>query len=61
MMYVKPGSASDREYSVPSISDLILTKELDASSPYLYQKSLMGESLGKVVIQAVMRLITRCI
>jgi type VI secretion system secreted protein Hcp len=51
-IYVKPGSSADREYSFPKISDLILTKELDVSSPYLYQKSLTGESLDKVVIQA---------
>jgi type VI secretion system secreted protein Hcp len=51
-IHVRPGSSNDREFSAPTISDLILTKELDASSPYLYQKSLTGESLGKVIIQA---------
>ena len=51
-LYVKPGSSADREYSTPKISDITLTKELDASSPYLYQHSIAGDSLGKVVIQA---------
>jgi type VI secretion system secreted protein Hcp len=51
-IHVKVGSSSDREYSMPKISDMTLTKELDASSPYLYQNSLVGDSLGKIVIQA---------
>ena len=51
-IHVEPGSGANREYSTPRISDLILAKELDASSPYLFQKSLTGSTLGKIVIQA---------
>jgi type VI secretion system secreted protein Hcp len=51
-MHVNLGSGADRDYSRPQISDVTLVKELDASSPYLYQNSFEGKSLDKVIIHA---------
>lgn len=49
---IKIGSAQDREHGVPKISDFIITKTLDMSSPYLFEQSLVGTSLGDVKIDA---------
>jgi len=48
----KVGHQSDREYGVPNISDFIVSKMLDKSSPYLFEASLVGDSLGEVKIYA---------
>jgi type VI secretion system secreted protein Hcp len=41
------GSAKERESSEPSISEVVVTKEMDASSPYLFLESCIGK--GKKV------------
>jgi len=42
------GAAADRESSAPSISEIVVTKDSDSSSPKLLNEALQGE--GKTVI-----------
>lgn len=42
------GGSADRESSAPSVSEIVVTKAQDASSPLLMNEALQGE--GKVVI-----------
>lgn len=49
---VRPGQVSDREHTTPSIGDVILTKQLDKSSPYLFEAGCTGTSLGQIKIDA---------
>jgi type VI secretion system secreted protein Hcp len=44
------GAAADREASAPSVSEVVLTKNSDASSYKLFQESLVGEGDKKVKI-----------
>jgi type VI secretion system secreted protein Hcp len=48
----KVGNVQDREHGIPKISDFIITKNLDKASPYLFEQSLVGTSLGDVKIDA---------
>jgi type VI secretion system secreted protein Hcp len=36
------GKGKDREASAPSISEITLTKEMDSSSPFLFQEATVG-------------------
>ncbi|MDB4426389.1 type VI secretion system tube protein Hcp [bacterium] len=38
------GTQSNREASHPSLSEISLSKQMDDSSPYLFQESVVGES-----------------
>ena len=49
-IFVKPGHVSDRECGIPNITDFIITKEVDKASPYLFEASLTGVSLGAAFI-----------
>uniref|UniRef100_UPI003F708859 type VI secretion system tube protein Hcp n=1 Tax=Elioraea sp. TaxID=2185103 RepID=UPI003F708859 len=48
------GRAAKRESSAPSISEVVVTKVMDVSSPKLLEESLIGQS-GKMVKVAVTR------
>ncbi|MCC6785182.1 MAG: type VI secretion system tube protein Hcp [Planctomycetes bacterium] len=41
------GRSTDREASLPSLSEVTLTKQMEDSSPYIFQEALRGE--GKTV------------
>lgn len=41
------GGAKDREASAPNFSEIVVTKEMEQSSPYLFSESLLGK--GKKV------------
>jgi type VI secretion system secreted protein Hcp len=41
------GSAKERESAEPAVSEVMVTKAMDASSPYLFQESCLGK--GKKV------------
>ena len=43
------GKGKDREASTPSISEITLTKEMDESSPHLFQEATVGKA-SKVTI-----------
>jgi type VI secretion system secreted protein Hcp len=43
------GSSSERESSAPSVSEIVVTKSLDQSSPLLFQESLQGEGVVVVI------------
>jgi type VI secretion system secreted protein Hcp len=47
------GSATDREASAPSVSEVTLTKLLDAASPKLLEDGLRGEFGAKVIVHFV--------
>jgi type VI secretion system secreted protein Hcp len=49
---VRPGHTSDREAGSPKIGDLVVTKIVDKSSPYLFEASCAYNSLGQVTIDA---------
>lgn len=38
------GTQTNREASHPSLSEISITKQMDDSSPYLFQESVVGES-----------------
>lgn len=44
---------SERNPTPANISDIIISKGCDISSPYLFSKSLAGESLGKAEIHFI--------
>jgi len=44
-------SGAAREGTAPSISEIVITKHLDASSPKLYEDSLAGDADTKVTIK----------
>jgi type VI secretion system secreted protein Hcp len=46
------GASSKREASAPSISEIVITKRMDSTSPLLFQESLVGKG-GKVEIHLV--------
>jgi len=48
----RPGHTTDREYSTPKLSEFVVTKVMDKSSPYLFEASCTGQSIGGVVITA---------
>ena len=45
-----PGGGKDREVSIPSISEVTLTKDQDISSADLFFQAIQGKSLGKAEI-----------
>jgi type VI secretion system secreted protein Hcp len=47
---VKPGHVSDRNTGIPAISNFVLTKLIDASSPKILEASLSGKVFDKVVV-----------
>lgn len=47
---VKPGHVNDRYTGIPSLSDFVLSKLADISSPKLLEASLGGKVFDKVVI-----------
>lgn len=49
---VKPGHVNDRSGSIPSVSDFVLTKLADISSPKLLGANLGGKVFDKVIIHA---------
>jgi type VI secretion system secreted protein Hcp len=49
---VKPGRGTDREKGLASLTDFVITKTIDKSSPYLFQASCTGGSLGTVKLNA---------
>ena len=49
---VKPGHVSDRENGLPTMTDFIVTKLIDKASPYLFQASCTGGSIGTIKIDA---------
>jgi type VI secretion system secreted protein Hcp len=44
------GGSSDREGSVPSVTEIVITKKTDSASPNLYIEWLVGKKLGVTVI-----------
>lgn len=48
----RPGHTTDREYSTPKLSEFVVTKIMDKSSPYLFEASCTGQSIGEVIITA---------
>jgi type VI secretion system secreted protein Hcp len=48
----KIGKVTDRDFGVPNIMDFIISKQLDKSSPYLFEASLAGTTLGEIKLSA---------
>jgi type VI secretion system secreted protein Hcp len=46
------GRGAERESSAPSLSEVTVTKDMDASSPYLFTEAVIGKT-KKVVIEFV--------
>ena len=46
----EPGRVTDREGSRPSISEIIITKKMDKSSPLLFSESCVGKATTSVQI-----------
>jgi type VI secretion system secreted protein Hcp len=44
------GGSADRESSAPSVSEIVVTKDTDASSPNLFQHCLGGTRLGISIV-----------
>jgi len=45
------GSGKEREVSKPSISEIVLTKDTDKATPYLFQESVTGKAIDEVEIR----------
>ncbi len=40
----KPGGISDRETTVPSVGEIVITKTMDKASPHLFSESCVGKA-----------------
>ena len=49
---IRPGMGQDRSSSMPGIGEFVVTKGMDMASPFLFEKSYLGTSLGQVIIHA---------
>src|SRR3989344_5181660 len=46
----EPGRIADRENTRPTISEFILTKQMDKSSPYLFTEACVGKTKKEIKI-----------
>lgn len=52
-MNTKPGAVADREGTKPSVSEMVVTKEVDAASPHLFGDATVGTTIPTVTISFV--------
>ena len=52
-MNTKPGATADREGTKPSVSEMVITKEVDSASPRLFGDATVGTTIPTVTISFV--------
>ena len=53
MMSTRPGVTTDREGAKPSISEITVTKKIDATTPKFFQQATVGTAINEVLIKFI--------